>query len=89
MKVTQICFDRIDADGRKWSAVIDYDGGGPTFHSLRGVRSVRESSPPGHAKLNAGAGDAARNSNAPDSMVARPAVFGPEVVACAKDTHRY
>jgi hypothetical protein len=75
MKLRQICFDQIDADGRKWSALIDYTGGTRTFHSLRGVRSVRESWPPGHAKLSAGAGDAARNLNTADSMVTRPAVF--------------
>jgi hypothetical protein len=34
MKLTQICFERITADGRKWAAVMSYDGGIPKMHSL-------------------------------------------------------
>jgi hypothetical protein len=42
MQVTQIFFDLVEADGRKWAAVIGQGAGGRTFHSLRGTGSVRK-----------------------------------------------
>lgn len=83
MQVTQIFFDWIEADGRRWAAVIGHSAGSRTFHCLRGA-GKREAA--GTAEESrAGCVDAARNAVLSDGMAAGPAVFSPEAVMYAQD----
>jgi hypothetical protein len=60
--VTQIFFDLVEADGRKWAAVIDHSRGGRTFHSLRGNGAARKPAKRRRRMLNADTAEAARNA---------------------------
>jgi hypothetical protein len=68
MQVTQIFFDRIQADGRNWTAVIDHGKGGRTFHCLQGVTSGPKSLSGRRALLKVRAAGATGNVNSSDSL---------------------
>jgi hypothetical protein len=53
MKLTQINFDCIEADGKKWVAVISHTGGVPTLRSLRGKRATPKFTAPKRKIMNA------------------------------------
>ncbi len=69
MQVTQISFDLIEADGRKWAAVIGQGAGGRTFHSLRGAGNVRRSRRRGRSGVAAGRAAVVGNAIPSDERV--------------------
>ena len=50
MQVTQIFFDVVEADGRKWAAVIGHGAGGRSFHSLRGGVATKRAASKGRGR---------------------------------------
>jgi hypothetical protein len=84
MKLTQICFDCIDADGRKWAAIISHTGGIRTVRSLRGKRDTPKATARERTIVNAPRVDAVNGLHSPGSP---PFVSREEVVLYAKDTN--
>jgi hypothetical protein len=84
--ITQIFFDCIDADGGKWTAVIDHNAGGRTFYNLRGGGAVGK--PVRHARRMStlSAPEAARDSSRPDGVTAHPACVVSRKVICVQDS---
>jgi hypothetical protein len=87
MKVTQIFFDWIQADGRNWAAVIDHSTGARSFHSLRGVTSGRRPLRRRRAALDHVAAGASGNVNTSEGL-AMSAGLSHEAVMCAQNADR-
>ena len=86
MQVTQIFFDWIDADGRKWAAVIGHEAGGRTFHSLRGAGRAGGRERQGRGMLDAWQADV--NGSAIPSPSGMGASIFQEAVICAENADR-